>query len=87
MGAKLVIISIAVTLTVLAVAWFGDQTGATLNGLPLMAAMALGVFAVQWVGMIHARLFETEHWTSIASAGIRLCGSASAAARRRARRR
>jgi steroid 5-alpha reductase family enzyme len=62
MGAKLVVISIAVTLTALAVAWFGDQTGATLNGLPLMAAMALGVFAVQWVGLTHARLFETEHY-------------------------
>jgi len=47
MGAKLVAISTAVTLTVLAVAWFGDQTGATLYGLPLMAAMALGVFGVQ----------------------------------------
>ena len=62
MGAKLVAISTAVTLTVLAVAWLGDQTGATLYGLPLMAAMALGVFGVQWVGLIHARLFETEHY-------------------------
>jgi steroid 5-alpha reductase family enzyme len=27
-----------------------------------MTAMALGIFAVQWVGLIHARLFETEHY-------------------------
>ena len=27
-----------------------------------MAAMALGVFIVQWIGLIHARLFETEHY-------------------------
>jgi len=62
MGTKLVTISIAVTLAVFGVSWFGDQTGSSLFGLPLMAAMALGVFAVQWVGLIHARLFETEHY-------------------------
>ena len=27
-----------------------------------MTAMALGIFAVQWIGLIHARLFETEHY-------------------------
>jgi steroid 5-alpha reductase family enzyme len=27
-----------------------------------MVAMAVGVFAVQWIGLIHARLFETEHY-------------------------
>ena len=62
MGPKLVALSIAITAIVLVVAWFGDQTGAHLYGLPLMAAMALGVFAIQWVGLIHARLFETEHY-------------------------
>ena len=62
MGTKLVSISIAVTLAVFAVSWLGDQTGSSLYGLPLMAAMALGVFIVQWIGLIHARLFETEHY-------------------------
>lgn len=62
MGTKLVSISIAVTLAVFAVSWLGDQTGSSLYGLPLMAAMALGVFIVQWIGFIHARLFETEHY-------------------------
>ena len=37
-------------------------TKPSLYGLPLMAAMALGVFIVQWIGLIHARLFETEHY-------------------------
>ena len=59
MGPKLVITSIIITAAVFAVAWVGDQTGSTLYGLPLMTAMALGIFAVQWVGLIHARLFET----------------------------
>ena len=62
MGPKLVITSIIITAAVFAVAWMGDQTGSTLSGLPLMTAMALGIFAVQWVGLIHARLFETEHY-------------------------
>jgi steroid 5-alpha reductase family enzyme len=62
MGPKLVITSIMITAVVFAVAWMGDQTGSTLYGLPLMTAMALGVFAVQWIGLIHARLFETEHY-------------------------
>ena len=51
MGTKLVSISIAVTLAVLAISWLGDQTGSNLYGLPLMAAMALGVFIVQWIGL------------------------------------
>ena len=62
MGAKLVITSIIITAVVFAVAWMGDQTGSELYGLPLMTAMALGIFAVQWIGLIHARLFETEHY-------------------------
>ena len=62
MGPKLVITSIMITAVVFAVAWMGDQTGSTLYGLPLMTAMAFGVFAVQWIGLIHARLFETEHY-------------------------
>ena len=62
MGPKLVITSIIITAAVFAVAWMGDQTGSTLYGLPLMTAMALGIFTVQWVGLIHARLFETEHY-------------------------
>ena len=49
-------------MAVFAVSWLGDQTGSSLYGLPLMAAMALGVFIVQWIGLIHARLFETEHY-------------------------
>ena len=61
MGPKLVITPI-ITAAVFAVAWMGDQTGSTLYGLPLMTAMALGIFTVQWVGLIHARLFETEHY-------------------------
>jgi len=59
---KLIITSVLITAFVLAVAWIGDQTGSTLYGLPLMTAMALGIFAVQWIGLIHARLFETEHY-------------------------
>lgn len=59
---KLIIASALITAFVFAVAWIGDQTDSTLYGLPLMAAMALGIFAVQWVGLIHARLFETEHY-------------------------
>jgi steroid 5-alpha reductase family enzyme len=62
MGPKLVAISIAITVVVLGIAWLGDQTGSRLYGLPLMVAMAVGVFAVQWIGLIHARLFETEHY-------------------------
>ena len=62
MGPKLVAISIVVTVVVLGIAWLGDQTGSRLYGLPLMVAMAVGVFAVQWIGLIHARLFETEHY-------------------------
>jgi uncharacterized SAM-binding protein YcdF (DUF218 family) len=59
---KLIITSVLITAFVFVVAWMGDQTGSTLYGLPLMTAMALGIFAVQWVGLIHARLFETEHY-------------------------
>jgi steroid 5-alpha reductase family enzyme len=62
MGPKLVITSIIITAVVFAVAWMGDQTGSELYGLPLMTAIALGIFAVQWIGLIHARLFETEHY-------------------------
>jgi steroid 5-alpha reductase family enzyme len=62
MGPKLVALSIAITVVVLGIAWLGDQTGSRLYGLPLMVAMAVGVFAVQWIGLIHARLFETEHY-------------------------
>ena len=66
MGAKLVITSIIITAVVFAVAWMGDQTGSELYGLPLMTAMALGIFGVQWIGLIHARLFETEHYFDLA---------------------
>ncbi len=62
MGPKLVITSIIITAVVFTVAWMGDQTGSTLYGLPLMTAMALGIFVVQWIGLIHARLFKTEHY-------------------------
>ena len=62
MGPKLVITSIIITAVVFAVAWMGDQTGSELYGLPLMTAMALGIFGVQWIGLIHARFFETEHY-------------------------
>ena len=61
MGPKLVITSIIITAAV-----FASQGGRSnrLHALrtPLMTAMALGIFAVQWVGLIHARLFETEHY-------------------------
>ena len=62
MGTKLVSISVVVTLTVPGISWLGDQTGSSLYVLPLMAAMALGVCIVQWIGLTHARLFETEHY-------------------------
>ena len=62
MGPKLVITSIIITAAVFTVSWMGDQTGSTLYGLPLMTTIAMGIFAVQWLGLIHARLFETEHY-------------------------
>ena len=62
MGPKLIITSIIICAVVLVVAWMGDQTGSTLYGLPLLTVMALGIFAIQWIGLIHARLFETEHY-------------------------
>ena len=59
---KLIITSALITALVFAIAWMGDQTDSTLYGLPLMATMALGIFAIQWVGLVHARIFETEHY-------------------------
>ena len=59
---KLIITSGLITALVFAIAWMGDQTDSTLYGLPLMATMAVGIFAVQWVGLVHARIFETEHY-------------------------
>jgi steroid 5-alpha reductase family enzyme len=59
---KLIITSGLITALVFAIAWMGDQTDSTLYGLPLMATMALGIFAIQWVGLVHARIFETEHY-------------------------
>ena len=50
----------ALSIVVMSIAWFGDTTGAELYGLPFMLALALGVFVIQWVGLIHARTFETE---------------------------
>lgn len=55
-----VITGVIVSIVVMSIAWFGDTTGAELYGLPFMLALALGVFVIQWIGLIHARTFETE---------------------------
>ena len=55
-----VITGVVVSIVVMSIAWFGDTTGAELYGQPFMLALALGIFVIQWIGLIHARTFETE---------------------------
>ena len=47
-----VITGVIVSIVVMSIAWFGDTTGAELYGLPFMLALALGVFVIQWIGLI-----------------------------------
>ena len=58
---KLIFILLAVGLP-LGVATLANPAGLTLAGWPAMTALALGVFAIQWLAFIPARLFQTERF-------------------------
>ncbi|MAB26712.1 MAG: hypothetical protein CL580_03520 [Alteromonadaceae bacterium] len=58
---KLIFILLAVGLP-LGIATLANPTGLTLAGWPAMTALALGVFVIQWLAFIPARLFKTERF-------------------------
>ena len=58
---KLIFILLAVGLP-LGVATLANPAGLTLAGWPVMTALALGAFGIQWLAFIPARLFETERF-------------------------
>ena len=58
---KLVFILLAVGLP-LCIATLANPTGLTLAGWPAITALALGVFVIQWLAFIPARLLKTERF-------------------------
>ena len=58
---KLIFILLAVGLP-LGIATLANPTGLTLAGWPAITALALGVFVIQWLAFIPARLFKTERF-------------------------
>ena len=58
---KLAFILLAVGLP-LAVAGLANPTGASINGWPAAATLALSAFVIQWLAFIPARLFQTERF-------------------------
>ena len=58
---KLAFILLAVGLP-LAVTGLANPSGATINGWPAAPTLALGVFLIQWLAFIPARLLQTERF-------------------------
>ena len=58
---KLAFILLAVGLP-LAVTGLANPSGATINGWPAAATLALSAFVIQWLAFIPARLFQTERF-------------------------
>ena len=58
---KLIFILLAVGLP-LGIATLANPTGLALAGWPAITALALGVFVIQWLAFIPARLFKTERF-------------------------
>ena len=58
---KLAFILLAVGLP-LAVAGLANPPGATINGWPAAATLALSAFVIQWLAFIPARLLQTERF-------------------------
>jgi len=58
---KLIFILLAVGLP-LGIATLANPTGLALEGWPAITALALGVFVIQWLAFIPARLFKTERF-------------------------
>jgi len=58
---KLIFILLAVGLP-LGIATMANPKGLTLAGWPAITALALGVFVIQWLAFIPARLFKTERF-------------------------
>ena len=58
---KLIFILLAVGLS-LGIATLANPTGLALAGWPAITALALGVFVIQWLAFIPARLFKTERF-------------------------
>ena len=58
---KLAFILLAVGLP-LAVTGLANPSGATINGWPAAPTLALGVFVIQWLAFIPARLLQTERF-------------------------
>ena len=56
------VIALALAAIVIGLASWGNPTGALVGDLPLMAIIATGVFAIQWLGLLHASAFTTERY-------------------------
>ena len=56
------VIALVLAVIVIALARWGNPAGAQIDGLPLMAIIAAGVFAIQWLGLVHASAFTTERY-------------------------
>jgi len=56
------VIALVLAVIVIALASWGNPAGAQVGDLPLMVIIALGVFAIQWLGLVHASAFTTERY-------------------------
>mgnify|MGYP000921249834 FL=1 len=56
------VIALVLAVIVIALASWGNPAGAQVGDLPLMAIIASGVFAIQWLGLVHASAFTTERY-------------------------
>ncbi len=56
------VIALVLAVIVIALASWGNPIGARVDDLPLMAIIASGVFAIQWLGLVHASAFTTERY-------------------------
>jgi steroid 5-alpha reductase family enzyme len=56
------VIALVLVAIVIALAIWGNPTGALVGDLPFMAIIAAGVFVIQWLGLVHASAFTTERY-------------------------
>ncbi len=59
---KGIVIALVLASVVVVLALWGNPPNALIGGLPAMALMAMGVFGIQWLGLVHASTFTTERY-------------------------
>ncbi len=56
------LLCMTVTVASVAIGWLIDESGTLILGMPLLAALALIAFLIQWLAFVPAFWFQTEHY-------------------------